>query len=198
MKHQAGKKLYSVWELYKIMTLAFRSAPSLKKARAAGKMDKAFLERIMLAVTEVNGCAMCSYYHTKVALEEGFSEEEIRGMLGGSMSDVPDDELDGVLFAQHYADTRGKPSQESWQRVLTQYGETGAFGVLAGTRMIMFGNATGIPAGSFINRFRKKPDPRSNIGYELVMMLAMLVYLPFAGLTALILNLVKAPLIRFA
>ena len=110
----SGKKLFSVFELYQIMTLAFRSIPLLQKAKAAGKMDKAFLERIMLAVTKVNGCAMCSYYHTKVALEEGFRAEEIRAMLGGDFADVPTEQLSGVLFAQHYADQRGKPSRESW------------------------------------------------------------------------------------
>jgi AhpD family alkylhydroperoxidase len=85
----SGKKLFTLIELYRIMTLAFRSIPQLKKAKSAGKMDKAFLERIMLAVTEVNGCAMCSYYHTNVALEVGFSVEEIRAMLDGSFADVP-------------------------------------------------------------------------------------------------------------
>ena len=105
-----GKPLFSLIEFYQIMTLAFRSMPLLKRAKAEGKMNHAFLERIMLAVTEANGCAMCSYYHTKVALEAGFSETEIRNMLGGELSDVPAGELEGVLFAQHYADTRGKPS----------------------------------------------------------------------------------------
>ena len=193
----SGKKLFSVLELYQIMTLAFRSIPLLKKAKSAGKMDKAFLERIMLAVTEVNGCAMCSYYHTKVALESGFSAEEVRNMLGGSLSDVPVEELDGVLFAQHYADMRGKPSLESWQRIIDTYTETGAYGVLAVTRMIMMGNAVGIPSGSFLLRFRGKADPRSNLFYELMMMLAMVLFLPLTGLTALVLNLGKAPILRF-
>ena len=196
--HSSGKKLFSVWELYQIMTLAFRSIPLLKKAKLEGEMNKAFLERIMLAVTEVNGCAMCSYYHTKVALEEGFSAEEIRAMLGGSFADVPQEELSGVLFAQHYADQRGKPARESWERITQEYGETGAYGILAVTRMIMMGNAVGIPSGSFLLRFRGKPDPRSNVFYELLMMLAMVVYIPLAGLTALVLNLVKAPILRFS
>ena len=193
----SGKKLFSIFELYQIMTLAFRSIPLLKKAKAAGKMDKAFLERIMLAVTEVNGCAMCSYYHTKVALEEGFRAEEIRAMLGGSFADVPPEQLSGVLFAQHYADQRGKPSKESWIKIISEYGETGAYGILAVTRMIMMGNAVGIPAGSFLLRFRGKADPRSNVFYEILMMLAMIIFLPITGLTALALNLVKAPILRF-
>lgn len=193
----SGKKLFSVFELYRIMTLAFRSIPLLKKAKAAGKMDKAFLERIMLAVTEVNGCAMCSYYHTKVALEEGFRAEEIRAMLGGNFADVPEEQLGGVLFAQHYADQRGKPSRESWDRIVREYGETGAYGILAVTRMIMMGNAIGIPSGSFLLRFRGKADPRSNVFYELMMMLAMVVFIPLAGFTAVILNLLNVPIIKF-
>ena len=193
----SGKKLFSVFELYRIMTLAFRSIPLLKKAKAAGKMDKAFLERIMLAVTEVNGCAMCSYYHTKVALEEGFRAEEIRAMLGGDFADVPEEQLSGVLFAQHYADQRGKPARESWDRIVREYNETGAYGILAVTRMIMMGNAIGIPSGSFLLRFRGKADPRSNVLYELMMMLAMVVFIPLAGLTAVILNLLNVPIIKF-
>ena len=193
----SGKKLFSVFELYRIMTLAFRSIPLLKKAKAAGKMDKAFLERIMLAVTEVNGCAMCSYYHTKVALEEGFRTEEIRAMLGGNFADVPEEQLSGVLFAQHYADQRGKPARESWDRIVREYSETGAYGILAVTRMIMMGNAIGIPSGSFLLRFRGKADPRSNVFYELMMMLAMVVFIPLAGLTAVILNLLNVPIIKF-
>lgn len=191
------KKLFSIFEFYEIMTAAFRSIPLLKKAKAAGKRNTAFLERIMLAVTEVNGCPLCSYYHTKVSLEEGFTIEEIRNMLGGVHSDVPEEELAGVLFAQHYADERGKPSRKSWETLVSAYGETGAYGVLAVTRMIMMGNATGIPSGSFINRFRGKPDPRSNVAYELMMMIAMLVFIPLAGLTAVILNLAQTPIIRF-
>jgi AhpD family alkylhydroperoxidase len=191
------KRLISVWELYRIMMLAFCSIPRLKRAKAAGKMNKAFLERIMLAVTEVNGCALCSYYHTKVALEEGFSAGEIRAMLGGSFADVPPEQLRGVLFAQHYADQRGNPSRESWEKIVADYDETGAYGVLAVTRMIMMGNAVGIPSGSFLLRFRGKADPRSNVFYELLMMLAMVVFIPLAGLTAIILNLFKVPIIKF-
>ena len=194
----SGKKLFTVFELYQIMTLAFRSIPLLKRAKNAGKMDKSFLERIMLAVTEVNGCAACSYYHTKVALEEGFSAEEIRAMLGGNFVDVPKEQLSGVLFAQHYADLRGKPSRESWSRIVEEYGEVGAYGILAVTRMIMMGNAIGIPSGSFALRFRGKADPRSNVFYELLMMLAMVVFLPLTGLTAILLNLFKAPILRFS
>lgn len=193
----SGSKLFSVSELFSIMTFAFRSIPLLRRATHAGTMNKAFLERIMLAVTEVNGCALCSYYHTKVALTEGFGAEEIRALLGGNFANVPQEQLKGVLFAQHYADQRGKPSREAWMQIVQTYGETGAGGILAVTRMIMMGNAIGIPSGSFFLRFRGKADARSNVFYELVMMLSMVVFLPLAGLTAILLNLLKAPILRF-
>ena len=118
-------------------------------------------------------------------------------MLGGSFADVPREQLSGVLFAQHYADLRGKPARESWQRIIDEYDETGAKGILAVTRMIMMGNAVGIPSGSFLLRFRGKADPRSNVFYELMMMLATVVFLPLAGLTAIVLNLLKTPILRF-
>ena len=62
--------------------------------------------------------------------------------------------------------------------------------------MIMMGNAVGIPSGSFLLRFRGKADLRSNVFYELLMMLAMVIYMPLTGLTAILLNLFKAPILR--
>ena len=63
--------------------------------------------------------------------------------------------------------------------------------------MIMLGNAVGIPSGSFLQRFRGRPDPRSNVLYELMMLVALVVFLPVATLTALAANLVKRPMITF-
>jgi AhpD family alkylhydroperoxidase len=47
----------------------------------------------MLAVTEVNGCEMCSYAHTKMALEAGLSNDEIQQMLAGD---------NWAYFPQHF------------------------------------------------------------------------------------------------
>ena len=197
MTDARGKKLYSVPETYRIIVNAMRSIPGMKRARRSGEMTTPFMERIMLAVTEVNGCALCSYYHTRVSLENGMSAEEIKRMLGGEFADAPEAELPAILFAQHYADTRGMPSKEAWERVLGLYGETGAYGVLAATRMIMMGNAFGIVWGSFFNRFRGKADARSNLGYELAQLICT-VPLVLAGMIhAGILRLMKKPVLTF-
>lgn len=197
MADSRGKKLYSIPETYRIIVNAMRSIPGMKRARKSGEMTTPFMERIMLAVTEVNGCALCSYYHTRVSLEHGMSAGEIKSMLGGEFADAPEAELPAILFAQHYADTRGKPSKLAWERVLEVYGETGAYGVLAATRMIMMGNAFGIVWGSFFSRFRGKADPRSNLGYELAQLVCT-VPLVLAGMIhAGILRLIKKPVLAF-
>ena len=140
----------------------------------------------MLAVTEVNGCPLCSYAHTKMALEAGMNNEEIHNMLSGAMEDVPEEDLQAVVFAQHYADSRGYPSRESWDRVVENYGIVKAKGILGAIRAIMMGNALGIPWGSFFNRFKGQPDERSNLGYELGVMVIGSIMIPVALVHALL------------
>ncbi len=48
------------------------------KARRNRELDQKFVERLMLRVTEVNDCALCSYAHSKRALESGMTSEEIQ------------------------------------------------------------------------------------------------------------------------
>ena len=113
------------------------------------------------------------------------------------MDDVPADELPAVLFAQHYADSRGSPSKASWERIVERYGLSRARGILGAIRMIMVGNTYGIPWGSFVNRFRGRPDPRSSLSYEVSMMITVVLFLPVALVHALVSWLSGAPVIRF-
>ena len=169
-------KHYSVREIYWITALAARTAWETRHTRC----DKLTSERIMLAVTEVNGCALCSYAHTRMALQMGLPEAEVRGLLAGVADGVPSDELPGLAFAQHYADTRGRPDPAAWSQLTQQYGEDRALCILRATRMIMWGNATGIPLGSLLARVRGSSDPNSSLTYEVLTTLGALVILPVA------------------
>lgn len=197
MKDTFGRKLYSLGEFYIITSLSFFSTYDLLYAKKNELLNKHFIERIMLAVTEVNGCEVCSYAHTKMALEAGMSNEEIQNMLAGISDDVPEAEMSAVVFGQHYADSRGKPSNESWERIVEIYGLPKAKGILASIRIMMLGNAAGIPWSSFINRFKGKPDDRSSLLYEIGMILGTIVYLPIALAHALLAKLFKRPTIKF-
>jgi len=196
MEMNFGKKLYSVYESYWIFYNGIRTMKYMFKAKRNRELSSTFIERIMLAVTEVNNCAICSYAHTKRALESGMNNEEIQKILSGVIVDIPADEVAAVMFAQHYADTRGNPTRESWQRIVETYGISRATGILGSIRTIMIGNTYGIAWSSFFNRFRGKPDPRSSLLYELSMILGTFL-VPISFFHALISDLFRKPIISF-
>lgn len=195
MQGKYGRKLYSLPEFYRILYLALRTVKYMSRAKRSGILTAQLIERIMLAVTEVNQCPLCSYGHTKMALEAGMSSEEIQNLLSHSMEGVPDDEIAAVLFAQHYADSRANPSPEAWRRLEELYGEAKAKGILGAVRMIMLGNTLGIALSSVKGRFSGKPDPRGSPLYEISILLAFLPFFPAALVHALISDLSGHPVI---
>ncbi len=180
------KQLYTVTESYTLITKALQSMKYLMRARKSNELQMVFIERIMLAVTEVNKCPMCSYAHTKIALEAGMSADEIEHMLHGVLLDVPKEEMPAILFAQHYADSRGKPLKEALRTLVDIYGLEKARGILGAVRAIMVGNAYGIAWGSLMGRFKGHADPRSNLAYELAMILTLLPFLLVSGVQNLL------------
>lgn len=190
MEIRLDRKLYSLRESYWITYHAIRSIPAIRNAMKKEGMSRQFSERILLAVTEVNGCLICSYAHSRMALETGMSNEEIQNLLAGTFDDVPQEEVAAVLFGQHYAESRGRPTKEAWNRIVALYGTTMALGILGACRVMMWGNAYGIPYSSLINRFKGKPDKRCNLAYEVSMLLSTIIYLPIsifhAGISALL------------
>lgn len=43
-------------------------------------------ERLMLAVTEVNGCRYCSFGHARAALAAGLTQDEVTSLLEGDLA----------------------------------------------------------------------------------------------------------------
>lgn len=197
MKTTQGRKLYSIEEIYHITFQALRTMSLLKRAKTQGDIDQKLIERIMLAVTEVNGCAICSYAHTKIALEAGLSSAEIQNMLSGIGDDIPAQDIQAIMFAQHYADTRGFPTKVAWMRIIECYGRPKANGILGASRVIMMGNAFGIPWSAFLARLKGTPDERSRLPYELGTMIGSILLIPVALIHALISKLLGTPIIRF-
>ena len=193
-------RLYNIFEGYKLMFKAFKSMKIYSKALKNNLISKEFSERIMLAVTDVNGCAMCSYAHTKMALEAGLDGDEIKKLLVGTFDDVPSEELVAIMYAQHFAETRGFPSKKSKEDLIRTYGMEKSNAISASINIIMMGNAYGIPLGSFLSRFKRskatKRDSRSNPFYEVFMLLSVVVFFPFSFIQAFFARLLKRPLIK--
>ena len=123
--------------------------------------------------------------------------EEIEKMLSGTFENIPEDELAAIMFAQHYADSKGKPSEKSWKRITTFYGESKTLGILGAIRMIMMGNIYAITLVSFVNRFKGKSDSGSTILYEIAIMISLIFFFPIVLVHVLISFLLRTPIIDF-
>lgn len=191
---QAARR-FPVREVYQITRDAARTMRHFIRFRKAHGEQRS--SRIMLAVTEVNGCAMCAWQHTKFALEAGMNPEEVRGLLGGVTAGAPDNELAAIGFAQHYADTHAHPDQDAWDRLVEIYGIEQALGVLGAVRTMMLGNAIGIPISSLRARMKGTPHPASSLGSEIGTILGSLAVLPIAALHGAWWAIRRRPLISF-
>lgn len=117
-----------------------------------GNIAPAFRERLMLAVTEVNGCRYCSYAHARAALSAGVPREEIEALAAGTFDGCPPDEVSALLYAQHWAEANAKPEASARQRVVAQYGEAMAGKMELALRMIRVGNLLGNTFDSLLHR----------------------------------------------
>lgn len=84
-------------------------------------LKAAFRERIMLAVTQVNGCSFCAWAHTREALRAGISRAEIAQMLAAEFAGVPEEQRTAILYAQHWADTQGQTDAAAEARLEAAY-----------------------------------------------------------------------------
>jgi len=176
---------YSLSEMYDAIRRVYRAGAVLAENRKSQKISEEFIERIMLAVTEVNGCSVCSYAHTKMALESGFSEEEIDSFLSGSDAYVVPEEAKAILFAQNFADAHGQLDEASYQALVDEYGSAGSEVILAAARVMTMGNILGLPLSGFWSRIKGKPYENSSVSYELLMILAPIVLFPVSALELL-------------
>lgn len=154
MSQNSESRIYGKREFVGIMNKATYSIVKYKKYMKL--ISKEFETNLMLAVTEVNGCQLCSYYHTKHAIDSGISEEELEGLLTGNLTNAKTEEVQALLFAQHYASEKEKYSLETFNKIIEQYGKKEAYGILSYIRLISFGNASGISIGNLRSRFSKK------------------------------------------
>jgi AhpD family alkylhydroperoxidase len=160
-------------------------------------VDSHFVERLQLAVTEVNGCAACYYQHTKMALQQGMSNEEINSFLMGSQDFIKPEEAKAIVFAQHFADSKAFPKQYAYDSIIKEYGKEEAKIILAAVQTMMAGNIYGIPLSAFLSRLRGKKYKDSTLFYELRMLFLGILILPIALIHGLFRSLIGLKNERF-
>jgi AhpD family alkylhydroperoxidase len=150
----------------------FTHLDDLTGAFTQRRVSRAFSEKIMLAVTHVNGCRYCSYAHARMALQAGLSEPELHDLLSGDLSHIPEHELVAVLFAQHYAEQADRYEAAAWQRLQEAYGLEAATEILVHIRVITFANLYGNTFDALLERLRLRPVAGSRFFEEVVVLTA--------------------------
>ncbi len=98
----------------------------------------------MLVVTEVNGCRYCSYHHAKQALKAGILPDELDQLLSGQLPEgCPTDEIQALLYAQHWAEQNAQPDLRITEKLTAAYGQEKADAISLLLRMIRVGNLLG-------------------------------------------------------
>lgn len=181
--HIFEKRLTSTKVFYGYLSDVIANFSAIRSAKS--KLGEQFQNRILLAVTQVNGCRYCSYLHTKHALESGMSEEEIKSLLAGEVGDINDNESVALIFAQHYAETQAHPDEESLQRLYEVYGNKKANAIIGIIQAIMAGNIHGISLDLLQSRLKAKADPESSFFTEFSTAFGVLLFVPYLAIKKL-------------
>jgi len=161
------KRIFTIRILAADTGAVIRGLPSSIKARREKRISPSFAEKLRLAATSVNKCIYCSYGHTILAMRAGLTREEIDNLLNGSIEKSADEhEAPGLLFAQHFAETGGRPESRMLYQLYTLYGQERARDILAYLREIQFGNLSGNTFEAFLNRLKGNAAPGSNPLFE--------------------------------
>lgn len=187
------KRRFSLWEMYRSFVFLPRAMNKMIGNNKSKLVDTDFIRRLQLAVTEVNGCPACSYQHTKMALQQGMSGEEISSFLSGGDQFIKPQEAKAIMFAQHFADSRGYPKKYAYDSIVKEYGEKEAHIILSAVQTMIAGNMYGIPYSAFQSRLKGKPYKDSSLFYELGMLVTGVLLLPIAIIHGILRKLVGLP-----
>ena len=192
------RRKYSFGEMYRAFVFLPTAKLTMRGNNKSKLVDKHFVKRLQLAVTEVSGCAACSYQHTKMALRQGMSNEEISSFLSGGDEFIKPEEAKAIVFAQHFADSRGRPEKYAYDSIVKEYGEEQARVMLAAVQIMIAGNMYGIPFSAFQSRLKGKAFKDSSLFYELGMLIAGILCLPIAIMHGILRGLMGLSNVRFA
>jgi AhpD family alkylhydroperoxidase len=139
-----GKRTYAgLVPIARDLAAALRGSRLARADRRRGAVPPAFRERIMLTVTQVNGCRWCSFAHARLALSLGVRSGDVKALLDGCVDGCPDEEVPALLYAQHWAGEGGRPAPDARARLVEAYGPERAAAIERAIRAINTANLIG-------------------------------------------------------
>lgn len=172
-------KVYDFSAFMKDFLVFHKDIPALIKSLLRKKISPALESKMMLAVTSVNRCRYCSWYHSRAALKAGVKQSEVNRLLSGQLDlSIGDKELTALNFAVHYAETNEKPDPKLLNNLFEVYGKKVAAGIMVKLRLIYFGNLCGNTFRAFLSRMKGvKPED----SFWLTELIIFVIILPLFG-----------------
>ncbi|MEA1976381.1 MAG: carboxymuconolactone decarboxylase family protein [Chloroflexota bacterium] len=154
MKNKFQKRTYQgLGEVWQDFRYIIKRRSVIRRAMRE-LLSPAFRERLMLVVTEVNGCRYCRTFHASEALKEGITDTELAELLAGQIpTDTPEEEIPAMIYARSWAENDAQPASENVQELIDFYGEEKAAAIHIVLRMIRMGNLMGNTADYLLYRF---------------------------------------------
>ena len=148
------KRTFTFRSFMKNMQIFIANQKKITDTMKSKRISSDFSERIMLAVTAVNGCRYCEWGHTKMAIESGCTDEEIKNILDLDFQGLKKDEITALAFAQHFAESKENPSKKALNNLVKVYGTQKAEDIINYCRMITMGNLLGNTVDAFDSRMK--------------------------------------------
>jgi AhpD family alkylhydroperoxidase len=116
------------------------------------ELTPAFRERLLLAVTSVNECRYCTWFHSRAALRSGVDAAEITALLDGRFGQAPEEERPALRYAIHWAEHDAEPDPQIRGELFQIYGSARSEAIELSLRMIRMGNMMGNTWDALLSR----------------------------------------------
>jgi len=132
-----------------------RAARAVLALFCKGRLSAGFRERIMLAVTGANRCRHCAWGHQFMARRVGIANVEIAALLQQDLANSPANEISGLLYSIHWAETDGVPTAAAESALEACYGSYVARQIETATMLISAGNRFGNTLDFLLSRISR-------------------------------------------
>lgn len=188
IKHRRTFNLVEHFRLMSKAACGWRMNQIMRQQRVMNKQRR---ERIMLAISEVNGCALCSFVHTKLALQAHMDIKEIQTLLAGDLVGVPEEDTLAVLFAKDFAANKETIDPAFYAKLSDYYGQSGARAIVCVSHVITMTTSMGISLGLLKDTLTFRHQKGSNVLNELLIPISTILFFPLMLITSFFVNPLK-------
>lgn len=169
MKPIFRKRVFTLGQFLNMLFQAIIRLPILVAALIKPKTSRQLREQVMLACTSVNDCRYCAWAHTHLALKNGVDIEAMNALLASSDNPLGgEQEGIAILFAQHFAEFKGRPSGDAVSRLQSVYSKAQVKEIYAYLYAIYFANLSGNTFDALLARLRGQKVENSYIFTEVI------------------------------